>query len=154
MKETQPKTLVVCIEKLKPAHQDFLTFLVKNLMQRKDFHRGLLPFLTVSDAIWCLENLQLGSGKLKTQIHAILRSHVHYKLYPEEISRVMHLKDVKLAGYYRGKFSRAFCSPTNFEWGNNKTLVYLEQINKNKWKVTAHPQFMDRLTTWLAETMR
>lgn len=153
----KPKTLIECIDQLKPAHQEFITRLMK-AYRRPDFHRGLLPFLRVDETILLIDGFSKRDGKFRAQLLNVLHKHLNYRLYPDEVSVVMYLKDVMLAKHYYQDFKSGFCIwvPEKIDWATDKNYsrVYLSQISKNNWKVTAHPKSMERVTTFLAERMR
>lgn len=156
-------TLNSIIEELTPTQQEFICFCVREHGNRKDMHRGLLPFLKAEDAansltaqLISMHNSLIEEAEfkkirfIKTLISKI-RALIPYKMYTDETSVTMNLSTRALAAEFGRRFGDKFC----VSLGRDKSkLAMLEKAGKDQWKVTTSQKLIDQTTTWLAEAFR
>ena len=160
------KTLNSVIEKLSSHQQNMLVYLVRETTKRKNFHRGLLPFLPADEAARALKGgIELSKGTTddpdKTlmglrairRIESILTDVLPDKLYEDEASVNMFLSDAKLVMAYGNRVTKKFSIMLKQD-GEWKYMTQLEWIKPNYWKVTTHKDNLEHVTTVLAESAR
>ena len=154
-KAVPPKSVLECFEELKPMQKDYLVGLAQSYM-RQDFHKGLLPFLTIEDALRMLKRkremvkahygVDVNSAHKTTgylsRIINILSPHTNHVLHPDEESVTVMLTDWKLAQGFGRRYSKRFCiylATSSLERDRSLKTAQLQQLGKNKWEITAHP---------------
>lgn len=173
------KTLNDSIGLLKPKQQEYIVSCVQQYTERKDMHRGLLPFLEAAEAARVLKfKLEaLKPGMLDTppikgetlpsfpgerfirEIISVVERGLDKQICEDERTVEMYLSTVMLAKHFRGRYEKKFCvmlAETAQYMGRDMSLsiVQLEMTGKDKWRVTCHRLLLDKATTWLAENFR
>jgi hypothetical protein len=161
------ETLVSVWDKLKPVQRRFLVQLLKNYMKDENFHQGLLPFVTISDAVFALK-LQLtnyqdadqpvAGEKFISQLLSRIEPKECTPLWMHPDSANMHLRDAQLLRAFKRRYSHLFYVRTSHGLGMRARgyghLTEMKRIDKDYWKVTTEQEFLHRITMWLADTYR
>lgn len=160
------KTLNPYIEKLKPIQQEYIVYCVKQYGDRPDFHRGLLPFLSVNEADRCLrlvlidpvqhpgvdeirKGIRFINGIRDVFIDAVEPAYT----YPDYTHVDMGLNSVKLIKKYRKqRNSQQF--NIKVPLASKAVLVQMKFLRSKNWRVTAPRSSISQVTTWLAEHCR
>lgn len=160
------KTLGEYIERLRPVQQDYIVYCVQEFGGRKDFHRGLLPFLPALEAVcallYKLEEVK-GPPTVGTAINPVVGEKfirgilsvffdaIGTKMYADEDSVEMYLKTAKLQDEYGRRLSKRFCVTLGI---SPDSMALLQNVGHNLWKVTTRKRWLEATTLWLAETYR
>lgn len=170
------KTLNDSIGLLKPKQQEYIVSCVQQYTERKDMHRGLLPFLEAAEAArvlkFKLESLKPGiltdqvmSGmhtpgeRFIREIISVVERGLDKQICEDEASVEMHLSTVKLTKHFRGRYEKKFCvmlaeTAQYMARDMSLSLAQLEMTGKDMWRVTCHYRLLDKATTWLADNFR
>lgn len=178
---TQVKTLNDYIQLLKPAQQDLIVAVVLQYGNRPDFHKGLLPFLPADEATQCLKyRLEDIKVMANTSIHgperaaeavlgerfirqtmSVFAGALIYRLSDDEASEVVYLKTIKLKKRYGTRFDKKFCIRIQHDLGVLNTfkrpadsLVELQMVACDQWKVTCHKDWLQPVLQWLTDEFR
>lgn len=153
------KTLVELIPKLKPVQQEFICNCVQEYGNRPDMHRGLLPFLSVEDAVVYLyakmAMMEMPENKFIRSILSILGEGLPpQKWLPDEEAILMELTTRKLWRFFSTRRDYIQFDARKYNLSRGTIPVQLERTNYNQWRVKTSRQYQNRVTTWLAEQFR
>lgn len=167
------QTLNDYVDLLRTNQQEYIVWCIQQYTERKDFHRGLLPFITtrevsealkirlqvLKDQILTDETIKYPVGvKFIRSIMSVIEAELLKKLCEEDASTIMFLKTVKIAQMMGRKFDTEVALKLATLYGTTITTmdgwVQLKMVGKDKWKVTCHKKALNVVTTWLAERFR
>lgn len=169
------KTLNDAIGLLKPKQQEYIVSCVQQYTERKDMHRGLLPFLEAVEAArvlkFKLESLKpsafitedagvaVAGERFIREIISIVERGLEKQICEDEASVEMQLNTAILARHFRGRYEKKFCAmlaetAQYYTRDMSLSLVQLEMTGKDRWKITCHRLLIDKATTWLADNFR
>lgn len=160
----QGATLNKYISSLSGKQQEYIVHCVRDYSDMTDFHRGVLPFLSVQTAVTCLK-IRLERVREKTvpldvaDAHAVgvrfingilSKFEAPYRIAEGEVSVKMHLCDRKLGMMFYRRYGQTFIISID-SWSKDD-VVHLEKLGKNKWRVTAPTnRVLDKATTFLGQ---
>lgn len=158
----ESKTLNEIIHRFNAKQQDYLVHCIQKYGDRKDFHRGLLPFVP-SDMAFRALTMHLGflgqytdtdpdvlkSMRFARGILSLVKEVQENRLYSDEASKVIFLDDIKLLRHFKKRYAHKFY--TIYRPANTDTLIGLERMKKNYWKVTARKMHLEGLVEILSD---
>lgn len=154
---------------LKSNQQEYLVWCIQHYTERKDFHRGLLPFITTQEVSIALKvHLQVLKDKIALDltvrgerfirgILTLIEATMLKNLCEEEASTIMFLKTVKLAQTLRRHFDNDIVIKLADAYGGipiHDGYIKLKMVGRDKWKVSCSKRLLERATIWLAESFR
>jgi hypothetical protein len=156
------ETLNAHFHKLKPKQQDYICFCTREVGNRPDMHRALLPFLTIEDALLNtkleLRNLlELGDNQVGVrfarEVISKLESFTTKTLYEDEDSVIMFLSTSKLFDELgRRVRAKKFVFTLFVNEKHRFELVELERLGKDKYKVSTRRDLLHRATIYLTDS--